>query len=45
MEHRNNVTGVNFLITSSKHVSVISLFINNNIKYLENLKQGFKRTI
>ena len=26
-------------------VQVVTLSINNNIKFLENIKQGFKRTI
>ena len=46
IEHHNNVTGVNFRISSTKlYVPVVTLSINNNIKLLENIKQGFKRTI
>ena len=34
------------MITSTKlYVSVVTLSINDNIKFLENIKQGFKRTI
>ena len=34
------------MITSTKfYVPVVTLSINRNIKFLENLKQGFKKTI
>ena len=34
------------MITSTKlHVPVVTLSINDNIKFLENIKQGIKRTI
>ena len=34
------------MITSSKlYFPVVTLYIKDNIKFLENLKQGFKRTI
>ena len=46
MEHHNNITGVDFMITSNKcFVPVVTLFTNDDIKFLENLKQGLKRTI
>ena len=46
IEQNNNITGVNFFITSTKlYVVVVTLSINDNIKFLENMKQGFKRTI
>ena len=46
IEQHNSVTGVDFKITITKlYVSVVALSINNNIKFLENIKQGFKRTI
>ena len=46
IEHQNNITGVNFMITSTKlYVTVVTLSINHNIKFLENIKQGFKRSI
>ena len=46
MEHHNNITGVNFVITSTKlYLSVVSLSINDNKIFLENIKQIFKRTI
>ena len=42
----NHIIGVNFVITSTKlYVPVFTLSINGNIKFLENIKQGFKRTI
>ena len=34
------------MISSTKlYVPVVTLLINDNIKFLENIKQGFKRTI
>ena len=46
IEQNNNITGANFVITSTKlYVPVVTLSINDNIKFLENIKQGFKRTI
>ena len=34
------------MITSTKlYVPVVTLSINDNIKFLEKIKQGFKRTI
>ena len=46
IEHHNNITGINFIITSTKlYVSAVTLSINDNIKFLENVKQGFKKTI
>ena len=45
IENHNNIKGVNFMITSTKlYVSVVTLSINDNIKFLENIKQGLKRT-
>ena len=39
-------TGATFQINNAKlYVPVVTLFINDNIKFLENIKQGFKRTI
>ena len=44
-EHHNNITGVNFLITSCKlYVPVVVLLINDNINFSEDIKQRFKRT-
>ena len=38
--------GSTFQISNAKlHVSVATLSINDSIRFLENLKQGFKRTI
>ena len=46
IEHHNTITGVNFAIISTKlYVPVVTLSINDNIKFLESIKQGFKRTI
>ena len=46
IEQNNNITGVNFVITSTKfYVSVVTLSINDNIKFSENIKQGFKIAI
>ena len=40
------ITDVSFTITSSKFcVPIITLTINDDINILENIKQGFKRTI
>ena len=42
----HNVTGVNFTTTSAKrYVPAVTLSVNDNIKFLENTKQWFKRTI
>ena len=46
IEQNNNISGVNFVITSTKlYVPVVTLSMNHSIKFLENIKQGFKRTI
>ena len=46
IEHNNSIAGANFMITSTKiYVPVVTLFINDNINFLENTKQWFKRTI
>ena len=40
------VIGVNIMIISTKHyVTVVTLSINDSVKFSENIKQGFKRTI
>ena len=42
----NYLTGVNFMINSTKvYVPVVTLSINNSIRFLENIKQEFKETI
>ena len=42
----SKTSGVTFQIINAKlYVPVVTLFINDNIKFLENIKQGFKRTI
>ena len=46
VEHNNNLTGIDFNTTSTKlYFPVVTLSINDNIKFLENIKQGFKRTV
>ena len=46
MQHYNNVAGTNFKITNTKlDVAVVTLSVNDNIKFLENIKQGFARKI
>ena len=45
-ENYNNNTGVNFMITSTKlYVPAVTLSINDNVKFLKDVKEGFKRTI
>ena len=45
-EHHNSITGATFQINNTKlYVPVVILSINDSIKFLENIKQGFKRTI
>ena len=46
IEEDDNVTGATFTITSTKlYVPVVTFSINDYIKFLENIRQGFKRTI
>ena len=46
IEHHNNIIGANFKITITKLlVPVVTFSINNYIEFVEDLKQGFKRTI
>ena len=46
IQHHDNIAGVNFVITSTKlYFPVVTLSINDNIKFLENIKQAFNRTI
>ena len=45
IEHHDNITGVYFMITSTNlYVPVVILSINDNIKFLENIKKWFKKT-
>ena len=45
-QHHNNITGATFQISNTKlYVPVVTLSIDDNIKFLENIKQEFKRTI
>ena len=45
-EHHNSIIGATFQITKAKlDVPIVSLSMNNNIKFLEIINQGFKRTI
>ena len=42
----SQTTGATFQINNAKpYTPVVAFSINDNIKFLENLKQGFKRTI
>ena len=44
-EHYNIITGAIFLMNGAKlYVPVVTLSIAGNIKFLENIKQGFRRT-
>ena len=46
IEQNNNITGVNFMIISTKrYASVVTLSINGNVKFLENIRHRFKGTI
>ena len=46
IEHHNNIIGVDFMISSTKfYVPVVTLSVNNNIKFLEKLKLGFKSIV
>ena len=46
MKRLNNITGVNFMINSTKlYAPGVTLSTNDNIKFLENMKQEFERTI
>ena len=40
-----STSNATFKINSTKHIPVVTLSINYNIKFLENIKQGFRRTI
>ena len=45
-EEDDHITGLSLLINSTKvYVPVVILSINDNIEFLENIKQGFKRAI
>ena len=46
IEEDNHIIGVIFTITSTKlDIRLVTWSINDNIKFLENIKQGFKRAI
>ena len=46
IEHQNNITDVDFKITNAKlYEPVVTLSISDKIKFLESLKQGFRRAI
>ena len=46
IEHHNKIEGVHCKITSTKlYVTIVTSSINDNIKFLENIKQEFKRRI
>ena len=45
-EYYNSIIGATFQIHNAKlYVPVVTLSINDNIKFLENIKQEFKSTI
>ena len=45
MQHHDKIARVNFMITSTKfYVPVVTFSINDNMRYLESIKQAFKRT-
>ena len=44
--HHSSITCVDFKITVTKlYVPLVNLYINDNIKVLKSLKQGFNRTV
>ena len=44
-EVKSTTNSATFQINNAKlYVPAVTLLINNNIKFLENIKQGFKRT-
>ena len=46
IEHHNNIACIGFKITSTKlYVPAVAFSIKENIKFLENIKEGFKTTI
>ena len=46
IEQHINIIGINFVIITTKlYVLVVALSIIDNIKFLENMKQVFKRKI
>ena len=46
VEYKNNITGIGFKITNTKlYTLVVTLSVNDNIKFLENLQQGLKRIV
>ena len=46
IEQTNNITSVNFVITTTKlYVPIVTLSINGNVKLLENIKQGYKKKL
>ena len=46
IENHNSITGATFQVSNGKlYVPVITLCINDNYRFLENIKQGFRRTI
>ena len=42
IEHHNNITGATFQINNAKlYVAVVTFSIDDNIKFLENIKKQF----
>ena len=46
IQHYNNIARTNFMVISTKlYAPLVTLPVNDNIKLLENIKQGFERII
>ena len=45
IEQNNNKTGINFVIISTKLYIPVATLINDNVTFLENIKQEFKRRV
>ena len=44
IQNHDDITGVSFVTRSTKHdIAVVTLSTNDNLEFLENVKQGFKR--
>ena len=42
IEQNNNITSANFVLTTTKrYVPVVTLSINDNVEFFENIKQEF----
>ena len=44
IQNHDDITGVSFVTRSTKHdIAVVTLSTNDNLEFLENVKQGFIR--